>query len=951
MSKFKNIPNNINFPTLEEEIISFWKNNKIFEKSVDQRPDDHVYTFYDGPPFITGMPHHGHLLSSIAKDIIPRYQTMKGKKVKRVWGWDCHGLPAENKVEEKLGLKSKKDIEQIGVKKYIEECYSYVQNVSQEWPWYIDHIGRWVDYEHAYKTMDLNYMESVMWVFSELYKKGLIYKGCRTSLFCPRCSTPLSNFEIAMDNSYKDVEDPAISIKFKLKDRDTYILAWTTTPWTLPGNLALAVNKDEIYTEIKVNNENIILAKARLEAVLENQKYEIVKEFKGQELIGLSYEPLYNFFEVTEKDYKIYHADFVSMTDGTGIVHIAPGFGEDDSVLGKENNLSIINHVDDEGKIIEQVTPFAKLFVKKADPLVIEDLKSKNLIFKEEKITHSYPFCYRCNTPLIYKSQTAWYLNVQSIKPKMEETNQKINWIPDHIKNGRFGQGIKTAPDWCLSRSRYWASPIPVWECDCGEKYVPSSIAELEAKSGQKITNLHKPDIDEVTIQCDKCGKEVNRVSEVLDCWFESGSMPYAERHYPFENKNQFEKEFPANYIIEYIGQTRGWFYTLHVLSNALFQSESFKNCVVTGTIMGNDGRKMSKLFKNYPDPKMILQKYGGEAMRLYLMSGVIMIGENMNMSEKEIEDKVKFVLLPLWNCLKYLTTYAQMHDWSPELEIRNWKLEIGNLNVLDQWIITRTNQLTQEFAQELDKYIIPNAVKLITPYIEDLSRWYIRQSRDRFVNGDQEALQTLWQVLVQFTKTAAPLIPFVTEYFWQNLILPFDSNAKESVHLELYPETKPIDQELLDNMVYVREICEQGNMIRKTNNISTRQPLFKATINSSRKIELSEDLLSIIKNELNVKTVETINLGVSNKDIGVSNSNLSVVLDTNITPELKDEGDSRDLIRQIQSLRKENQLDLKDKIKIFAPDWPTTFEKEILLKTLGQNIEKSDILRIEKIS
>ena len=931
MSKFKNIPNSVNFFTLEEEITSFWKENKIFEKSIDQRSDDNSYTFYDGPPFITGLPHHGHLLSSIAKDIIPRYQTMKGKKVKRVWGWDCHGLPAENKVEEKLGLKSKKDIEALGVKKYIEECYSYVQGVSEEWPWYIDHIGRWVDYEHAYKTMDLNYMESVMWAFSEIYKKGLIYKGRRISLFCPRCSTPLSNFEIAMDNSYKDVEDPAISIKFKLKDRDAYILAWTTTPWTLAGNLALAINKDEIYTEIKFNNENIILAKARTETILGDQKYKIIKEFKGQELLGLSYEPLYHFFETTQPDYKIYHADFVSMNDGTGIVHVAPGFGEDDSALGKENNLSIIDHVDDEGKIIEQVTPFAGLFVKKADPLVIEDLKSRNLLFKEDKITHSYPFCHRCATPLIYKSQTAWYLNVQSIKSGMKETNQKINWIPDHIKDGRFGQGIETAPDWCLSRSRYWASPIPVWECSCGEKYVPSSIADLEAKSGRKVTNLHKPDIDEVTIKCDKCGKEVHRVAEVLDGWFESGAMPYAERHYPFENKDQFSKEFPADYIVEYIGQTRGWFYTLHVLSNALFQSESFKNCVVTGTIMGTDGRKMSKLFKNYPDPKVTLQKYGGEAMRLYLMSGVIMVGENMNLNEKEIEDKVKFVLLPLWNSVKYLTTYANIHNWSPSLNTKN------SINILDQWIITRTDQLTKEFSEELDKYVIPNAVKSITPYIEDLSRWYIRQSRDRFVNSDKEALQTLWQVLVQFTKTVAPLIPFITEYFWQNLVLPFNSNAKESVHLEFYPEIKSIDQQLLDNMIYVREICEQGNMIRKTNNLSTRQPLSKATINNSQKIDLNSDLIDIIKNELNVKNI----------DIKSSKENLSVNLDTNITLELKAEGDARDLIRQIQSLRKENNLDLKDKIKIFAPNWPINFEKEILSKTLGVSIEKSENVQI----
>ncbi len=934
MPKFKSIDQNVNFPALEENIIKFWKDKKIFEKSVESRPKENAYSFYDGPPFITGMPHHGHLLSSIAKDVIPRFWTMKGKRVRRVWGWDCHGLPAENKVEELLGLKNKKDIETIGIKKYIDTCYDYVQNVSQEWPWYIDHVGRWVDLDHAYKTMDLNYMESVMWVFSEIYKKGLIYKGNRISLYCPRCSTPLSNFEIAMDNSYKDVEDPAISIKFKLKDRDAYVLAWTTTPWTLPANLALAVNKDEIYSEIKINNQNLILAKARIEAVVDNQAYEIIKEFKGQELIGLSYEPLYSFFEVSQNDYKIYHADFVSMTDGTGVVHIAPAFGEDDSNFGKQNKLSLINHVDDEGKIIDQVTPFANLFVKKADPLVIEDLKDRNLLFKQDLITHSYPFCYRCGTPLIYKSQTAWYLNVQSVKDGMKSTNQNINWVPDHIKDGRFGQGIETAPDWCLSRSRFWASPIPVWECECGEKFVPSSIAELEAKSGKKITNLHKPDIDEVTIHCDKCGKEVHRVPEVLDCWFESGAMPYAQLHYPFENKEFFEKSFPADYIVEYIGQTRGWFYTLHVLSNTLFQSESFKNCVVTGTMMGTDGRKMSKLFKNYPDPKMVLQKYGGDAMRLYLMSSVIMVGENINLDEKEFDNQVKNVLLPLWNSFKYFITYANLFDFSPKDD------QLESSNVLDQWIQNQTNNFIINIEKELNEYNLPNATRLIEPYINDLSRWYIRQSRDRFATGDHQALQTLWQVLVKFCLTTAPIIPFITENIWQNLVVDINPSISESIHLENFPIASPFDEKIASDMTLVQQICEQGNMIRKTQQISTRQPLSKLTISSNQKIDLSEKLIEVIKNEINVKNIE----------INKSTDSLKVVLDTNISPELKAEGDARDLIRSIQSLRKEANLNLKDKIKIFAPNWPSQFENEILSKTLAQNIIKSDLLKIEKI-
>ena len=935
MAKFKDIPQNISFTEQEEGTIKFWKDQKIFEKSIESRPEEDIYSFYDGPPFITGMPHHGHLLSSIAKDVIPRYWTMKGKRVRRVWGWDCHGLPAENKVEEQLGLKSKKDIESIGIKKYIDTCYSYVQNVSQEWPWYIDHVGRWVDLDHAYKTMDLNYMESVMWLFSEIYKKDLIYKGNRISLYCPRCSTPLSNFEIAMDNSYKDVEDPAIFIKFKLKDRDAFILAWTTTPWTLPANLALAINKDEVYSEIKINNENIILAKARVETVLANQPYSLVKEFKGEELLGLTYEPLYQYFETTQNDYKIYHADFVSMTDGTGIVHIAPGFGEDDAALGKQNNLSIISHVDDEGKIIDKVSQFANLFVKKADPLVIEDLKNRNLLFKEEKVIHSYPFCYRCGTPLIYKSQTAWYLNVQKVKDQMRLTNQNINWVPGHIKNGRFGQGIETAPDWCLSRSRFWASPIPVWECDCGRRFVPSSIAELEEKSGKKITNLHKPEIDEVTITCESCGKEVHRVPEVIDCWFESGAMPYAQLHYPFENKEFFEKSFPSDYIVEYIGQTRGWFYTLHVLSNTLFQSESFKNCIVTGTMMGNDGRKMSKLFKNYPDPKMVLQKYGGDAMRLYLMSSVIMVGENINLDEKEFDNQVKNVLLPLWNSFKYFLTYANLHDWSPDFS------ELNSQDPLDIWIKNKVNQLTTNISENLEKYNIPEATRLIEPFINDLSRWYIRQSRDRFVAGNQEALQTLWQVLVQFSLTTSPIIPFITEYFWQNLVVLFDKNKPESVHLEFYPENKPVDLKIISDMEIVMQICEQGNMIRKTNNLSTRQPLTKVTISTNQNLNLGDGLIKIIQNELNLKKVEI----VKSKD------NLLITLDTNLTPELIAEGESRDLIRSIQSLRKDAKLNLLDKIKIYAPKWPQSFESEILTKTLAISIQKANDLKIEKIS
>ncbi len=932
-NKFKPVESQISFPEIENDIIDFWKKNKIFEKSVESRPADNTYTFYDGPPFITGFPHHGNLLPSIAKDLIPRYWTMKGK---RVWGWDCHGLPTENKVEKKLGLKSKKDIERIGIKKYIDECYSYVTNVSQEWEWYIDHIGRWVDFKNAYKTMDLDYMETVMWVFAQIYKKGLIYKGKRTSLYCPHCATPLSNFEIAMDNSYKMVEDPAVFIKFKLDDGRS-LMAWTTTPWTLPGNLALAIDKKEKYTTVDYQGEKLIVAKKRISHVFKDLEYKQLDTFLGSKLIGLSYKPLYDYYldSVSENDYKIYHGDFVSMEDGTGVVHIAPSFGEEDFEFGKQEKLSSIDHVDEEGKMVDKVSDFSGLFVKKADAPIIEDLKNKNLLFKTEKIKHSYPFCYRCQTPLIYKSQIAWYLKIDQIRQTMLDTNKQINWVPQHIKTGRFKQGIKTAPDWCLSRSRYWASPLPVWECQCGYRFVPESIKELEKMSGQKVTNLHKPDIDLVTVKCPDCGKQVNRVPEVLDCWFESGSMPYGERHYPFQDKDKFDKEFPADYIIEYIAQTRGWFYTLHVISNALFGKPSFKNCVVTGVIMGKDGRKMSKLFNNYPDPKMVIEKYGGEALRLYFMESVVMLGENIKINENEIAEKVKTILLPLYNTYKYLVTYANLHNWQPQLN------KSDSTNILDRWIVEKTKQLTSDFSTQIEKYNIPQTTRLIQPFIENLSRWYIRQSRQRFVDGDKQALQTLWNVLIQFTKTVAPVIPFITDYLWQKLAGDiFGDQVSQSVHLETYPPTEKYDQQLLDQMNLVRQICEQGNMLRKTNNISTRQPLAKATIDIQSTQQPSDDLSQIIENELNIKQIE----------FNLKKNKLKVDLDINITPQLGREGDLRNMIRQIQVLRKEANLNPSDKITIQAPDWPKEFEDELLQKTSAISIQKSNQLKINKL-
>lgn len=904
MKKFNTDDLKKSFPQLEQQVINYWKKNKIFEKSIENRSIDNLYSFYDGPPFITGLPHYGSLLPSIAKDVIPRYQTMKGKRVRRVWGWDCHGLPAENKVEEKLGLNGKKDIEKLGIDKFIDECKLYVTEVSSEWDWYIDHIGRWVDFENAYKTMDLSYMESVLWVFKQIYEKGYIYKGTRTSLFCPRDSTPISNFEIAMDNSYKDLEDTTVTVKFKIKGRNSYILAWTTTPWTLPGNCALAVNKDEQYSELEWEGEKYIVASALVSKYFDKPK--IIHTFKGSELLGLEYEPLFDFFPSGPNDHKVYAGDFVTMEDGTGVVHIAPGFGEDDHNLGKKENLSIIVHVDEEGKFVNEVKPWKGLFFRKANVPIIEDLKSRNLLFKSEDIVHSYPVCWRCGTPLLFRTQEAWYVNVEKIKPRMIELNENINWVPKHIKHGRFQKGLESAPDWCISRSRYWGTPIPIWECkDCGKIHVIGSLAELKELSGVDVKDLHRPGIDEVVINC-SCGGKAYRVKEVLDCWFESGSMPFAQLHFPFDNKQIFEKGYPADYVVEYIAQVRGWFYTMHVISAALMDSHSFKNVVVTGVIMGSDGRKMSKLFKNYPDPKLTLEKYGGDALRLILMGSSLMAGEDFNINEPDIQNQVKQILLPIWNTYKYLLTYANLYGLDTT--------ESESTDILDKWVLLKLKEFTKQVSHSLDKYNLPDAVKAIQPFIEDVSTWYIRRSRKRFADGDQKALNTLYKVLTEFSLVTAPIIPFISETIFLNLM---DDKDTLSVHLQDYPKLKKIsdDEKQLElDMESVREIANLGQAQRVENKVKVRQPLQSVTLGKDYKgLKNNKDLLDIIADELNVKEV-------------FFNNNNGITIDFNLSQELKEEGLVREIIRSVQDQRKKQNFKLNDEVNIL---W-TSEDKDI---------------------
>lgn len=888
---------------MEEGILEFWQKNKIFDKSLAKNSEDKTYSFFDGPPFITGTPHYATLLPSIAKDVIPRYQTMKGQRVRRVWGWDVHGLPAETQVEKRLGLKAKKDIEALGIDKFVAECRQYVGEVSESWRWYIDHIGRWVDMDGAYRTDQLDYMETVIWLFKQLHNKGLVYQGRRVSLYCPRCATPLSKFEITMDDdNYKMVEDPAVTVAFQLKHDKTLVLAWTTTPWTLPANLALAVDPKAEYVKVTDGRQNYILAHQALERYADFD-LEIIETFKGIKLVGQSYEPLYTFFDANPKnDYQIYPADFVSMDDGTGVVHIAPGFGEDDTLLGEKVGLSLFLTIDDEGHFVDQVKPWAGQYYKKANPGINEDLKKRGLLFQESTVSHSYPHCYRCGTPLIYKSQLSWYLKIDSLREKLILSNKDIHWVPPHFGPGRFTHNLETAPDWSLSRTRYWGTPIPVWQTKDGEQIVVGSLKELEELSGQKIADLHRPNIDDVVLTTPS-GKKAYRVKEVLDCWFESGAMPYAQFHYPFDGEVELEKNFPADFIVEYTGQLRGWFYYLHVLANALRQQIAFKNVVVTGVLMGTDGRKMSKSYGNYPDPRGTIEKYGAEALRLYFMGSRIIAGEDTDINEEEIRLQSR-LLTVLHNSFRYFVTYANLHQY---------QFSVGrpqSTNVLDRWIRLRLEELIVGYSQALDRYELAEATKLIRPFIEDLSTWYIRRSRDRFVRGDQTALATLHEVLVKFSLTVAPLIPFTADYFYRALA----SDDIESVHLADYPVSDSVataeGNDLLTQMDKIRQLSSVANMLRSEVGIPLRQPLARFCLRQPNDIAAEDELISILQEEINVEVIEFGNTSVG-PDQWVKTPVGEVFLDTTLTPELETEGRYRELLRQIQEARKKAGLNV----------------------------------------
>lgn len=930
------------FSQMEEEVLDFWQKNKIFEKSVKKEAPNGNYVFYDGPPFITGLPHYATLLPSIAKDLIPRYWTMKGYRVERVWGWDCHGLPAENKVEQNLGLKNKKDIESLGVGKFVDACRDYVKTGSEQWRWYIDRIGRWVDMDNAYKTMDINFMESVIWAFKNLYDKGLIYEGYRTSLHCPRCATPLSKFEITMDSgSYKDISDDAVVVEFK-SDEGLYFLAWTTTPWTLPGNLALAIGNEIDYAIIESLGKKYVLAKDKVNYFFEGKEHKIKKIIKGSDLVGIKYEPIFDLenLEIKEnnKTFKIYHADFIKTDEGTGIVHIAPNFGEDDFELGKNIGLPIIELMDENGIYTDNAGNWSGYYFEKANKKSLEELEDK--IFLKNKYTHSYPFCYRCNTKLIHKTQKAWYLKINKIRQSIIESNNEINWIPEYFKEGRFKYNLENAPDWCVSRSRYWGSPIPVWKClSCFQLKVVGSIDEIEKLSGFKIEDLHRPGIDMIEFNCE-CGHKMKRVLEVLDVWFESGSMPFAQFHYPFERKNDWKNIFPADFIIEYTGQLRGWFYYLHVLSNSLFDSMAFRNVIVTGVLAGTDGRKMSKSFGNYPDPKGTLDKYGSDALRIYFMSSPIMLGGDMNFSEQDLQDSLRKNIILLWNIVNFYDLFASSHDF----KLINNSKESDSNNILDKWILSSLNSLINEVTNNLEKYNLPLACQSITRFINDFSTWYIRRSRDRFKGDDyQKALEVTGYTLLQLSKLIAPVMPFIAEQIWQKITDNKFQNSNKSVHLEKWINGNSVDENILLEMANVRKIVELGLAVRDEQKIKVRQPLSKMEI---KNCILKEEFIDLLKDELNVKDIE----------IFPGEGELSVDFDFNITENLKIEGMKREMIRFVNNIRKNKGLGIEDKIILYyntqSDDLKKIFSNKELKNDLMKNILANDIVEnnFEKI-
>ena len=891
----------------EKDWVKRWKDENTFEKSVENRPAGDAYVFYDGPPFISGVPHHGTLLSSIVKDAVPRYWTMKGKRVERVWGWDCHGLPAERFSEKKLGLSSHQDVLDYGLEKYIVATRAYMTQTAADWEDVIDRIGRWVDFKGAYKTMDKNYMESIWWAFKELYEKGKIYEGEKVLMYCTLDSTPLSKAEVTMDaGAYQDVTDPSVFVKFKLENGMT-LLAWTTTPWTLPANTAVAVNKDFTYVEVEVAGEKLVVAKELVAKVFVDEKhqpleYTVLRELKGKDFVGLSYEPLLGVNR-GENAHKVWAADYVSDEDGTGIVHLAPAYGEEDFELAREKKIPVVHVLDENGLYTEG--DWVGKNVWEENKAIAKALKERGVVWKIDYIRHSYPHCHRCGTRLMYRAHPSWFANIADQKTQMLEQNGNVNWFPAHLKNGRFAKNIEQAPDWNLSRDRFWATPLPVWKTKSGKIKVVGSYAELKELSGVELEDYHRPWIDEVKFTID--GEEYTRIDKVMDSWFEAGSMPFAQFHYPFENKEKFEANFPGDFIVEYVGQVRAWFYYMHAMSVALFGTNSFKNVITTGTLAGNDGRKMSKSYGNFTDPNELMDKFSADSLRFLLLSSPVLNGEDFALHDKDVGDVARKLSM-VWNMYDFFTMYAEVDGWEFDPKQAEALSPADVTNPLDKWVISRVHQLNEHITRNMDAYNLPDAMAEILPFIEDASNWYVRRSRRRFWKSDatsdkSDAYRTLHYVLLKLSLILAPFTPFLAEELYQKL-----GGDSESVHLLDWPTEFGVDQLVLDEMEQVRTYVNEGLSLRAKAGLKVRQPLASVSVpNLGRFV----DYEAILTDELNVKSVK----------IGKS-----VAIDEKLTAELKREGLMREVIRYVQAARKKAGLNVDDHIKLLL----TADDKEL---------------------
>ena len=1008
---YRKVDTNLNFVDREKEVEKFWKDNKIFEKSMDSRKEGETYTFYDGPPTANGKPHIGHVLTRVIKDMIPRYRTMKGYQVPRKAGWDTHGLPVELEVEKKLGLDGKDQIEKYGVEPFIEQCKESVWKYEGMWEDFSHTVGFWADMKNPYVTYHNDYIESEWWALKEIWKKGLLYEGHKIVPYCPRCGTPLSSHEVAQ--GYKDVKERSAVVRFKVKGEDAYILAWTTTPWTLPSNVALCVNPDEDYVKVTSKGYTYYMAAALVDTVL-GEGAEILEHYQGKDLEFKEYEPLFPYAEKRIGNKKAYYVvcdTYVTLTDGTGVVHIAPAFGEDDSKVGHRYDLPFVQLVNEKGEMTEE-TPWAGTFCKKADMAVLQALEDKDLLFDAPLFEHSYPHCWRCDTPLIYYARETWFIRMTAVKEDLIRNNNTINWIPESIGKGRFGDWLENVQDWGLSRNRYWGTPLPVWQCECGHQDCIGSIEELKEKADNcpDDIELHRPYIDAVTIKCPKCGKEMHRVPEVIDCWFDSGSMPFAQHHYPFENKETFEKQFPAQFISEAVDQTRGWFYSLLAISTLLFNKAPYENVIVLGLVQDENGQKMSKSKGNAVDPFDALQTYGADAIRWYFYTSSAPWLPSRFAGKTVVEGQRKF-MGTLWNTYAFFVLYANIDNF----DATKYSLEYEKLAVMDKWLLSRLESTVKAVDDNLENYRIPEAAKALQSFVDDMSNWYVRRSRERFWAKGMEqdkinAYMTLYTALVTVAKAAAPMIPFMTEDIYQNLVKSIDASAPESIHLCDFPEVHEnwIDPKMEEDMADLLEIVVMGRAARNTANIKNRQPI--GTMYVKSEFQLSEFYKEIIEDELNVKEVVfkddiadfisysfkpqmrtvgpkygkllnkiktvlseldgnkamaelkstgELKLDIDGQEIVLleedllidmaqmegyvseSDHTITVVLDTNLTPELIEEGFVRELVSKIQTMRKEAGFEVMDKIRVYAKDNDKIVD---IMKNHGDEI-KSEVL------